>query len=122
VVTMGVTSGFATIRLVGVVPMPHYLMFPAFMVILFGGTFVLFPYAVKVNNMLKVILRYWAEELDVLVPKDQLKYAKRVVKGTKVGAIAVLLGDYRFAVFDSGCITECYWWSLEYLITACLEV
>jgi hypothetical protein len=37
VVTMGVTSGFATIRLVGVVPMPHYLMFSAFMVTLFWG-------------------------------------------------------------------------------------
>jgi hypothetical protein len=70
VVTMGVTSGFATIRHVGVVPMPKYLMFPAFMVILFRGTFVLFPYAVKVNEMFKV-------------------NAKKVVKGTKVGAIAV---------------------------------
>jgi hypothetical protein len=89
VVTMGVTSGFATIRHVGVVPMPQYLMFPAFMVILFRGTFVLFPYAVKVNEMFKVIQRYLAEGLGVLVPKDKLKYAKKVVKGTKVGAIAV---------------------------------
>jgi hypothetical protein len=50
---------------------------------------VLFPYAVKVNDMFKVIQRYWAEGLDVPVPKDKLKYAKKVVKGTKVGAIAV---------------------------------
>jgi hypothetical protein len=116
-----VTSGFATIRLVRLVPMPYYLLFPVSMVFVYFGTFIWFPYGVKVNYIFKQVVRNWYFQINE-IPKSRRKLLLKEVNGIKVGVVAVMIGDYTFSDFEQGTPAGCFRRSLEYLITACLSI
>jgi hypothetical protein len=116
-----ICSGFATIRMPLVIPMPFYIMFPAVLVIYVIGVSVWFPYAINANDMFTEIKANWIRTLDVF-PKLRRTYLVRHVKGIKVEGVAIMLGDYKFSGFNRSSITGCFKRSIEYLITACLSI
>jgi hypothetical protein len=98
-VTVMISSGFATMRFFHVVPMPYYLIFSLAMVVFIVGVFVWFPCALIGNDLLKEVKRNWCSRLDVF-PVPRMKFVKRVGKGVKVEVLTVMLGDYVFSEFD----------------------
>jgi hypothetical protein len=116
-----VTSGFVTIRLYRVVPMPYYLLFPAIMVVFFVTVFMWFPYFVKLNDIFREVRKNWYGQLH-LFPKQRRKLVVREVRSIKGGVVSVLIGDYVFSVFHRGTQTGCFKRLLDYLITACLSI
>jgi hypothetical protein len=116
-----VSAGFGTIRLTNVVPMPHYLIFPLIMMNGIVSGFVWFPCALMGNDMFKEVNGNWCRQLHVF-PVQRMKFVRRVVKGVKVGALRVMIGEYVFSEFDRGSQTGCFKRTLEYLITACLSI
>jgi hypothetical protein len=107
--------------LTNVVPMPHYLIFPLIMMNGIVSGFVWFPCALMGNDMFKEVKGNWVRQLHVF-PVQRMKFVRRVVKGVKVGALRVMIGEYVFSEFDRGSQTGCFKRTLEYLITACLSI
>jgi hypothetical protein len=116
-----VISGFVTIRMSHSVPMPYYLLFPCLCVAMFVFNFVWFPYGVKVNDKFRDIKRNWHHRINEF-PHAKRKLILKKLMGIKVGAVAIMLSDYTFSVFDRETQAGCFKRSLEYLITACLSI